>query len=378
MSNEAFPTSVNTRAGHLACQPMTIERGASLHAGWVRGIARRLGSLALAVVLAAMSCAGLVMTSTSAHAEGRIRIAEQFGVVYLLLNIARDQQLIEKEGKKQGVDIQVEWTRLSGGAEINNALLSDAIDVGGAGVGPLLTIWDRTYGKQSVKGVASLGSFPYYLVSNNPKVHSIADLGAQDKIALPAVTVSVQSRVLQMAAAHQWGDAQYLKLDALTMSVPHPDATAAIISGGTEITGHFGNPPFSQQELAANPKAHIILNSYDVLGGPASATVLYATQKFHDANPKTYQAFVAALADAAQFATAHPDQAADIYLKVNQSKLDRALLLKILTSPEVHLSVTPQNTFPLAQFMTRVGAIRNAPRSWQDYFFVNDTIGRGS
>ena len=44
---------------------------------------------------------------------------------------------------------------------VNDALLSGNIEVAGAGVGPLLTIWDRTKGRQNVKGVASLGNFPW-------------------------------------------------------------------------------------------------------------------------------------------------------------------------------------------------------------------------
>ena len=40
---------------------------------------------------------------------------------------------------------------LSGGSAVNDALLSGAVDIAGAGVGPLLTIWDRTRGKQNVK-----------------------------------------------------------------------------------------------------------------------------------------------------------------------------------------------------------------------------------
>ena len=79
-----------------------------------------------------------------------------------------------------------------------------------------------------------------------------------------------------------------------------------IIAGGTEITGHFGNPPFQEQELAENPKARIVLNSYDVLGGPSSSTVLFATEKFRKDNPKTYKAFQLALQEAAEFATANP------------------------------------------------------------------------
>jgi NitT/TauT family transport system substrate-binding protein len=316
--------------------------------------------------------------ATPTYAEGRIRIAEQFGVVYLLLNVAQDQQLIEKQGKKLGVDIKVERLQLSGGSAVNDALLSGAIDIAGAGVGPLLTIWDRTNGRQNVKGVASLGSFPYYLVSTNPKVKSITDLTEKDRIALPAVTVSVQSRILQYAAAKQWGDKEFARLDKFTQTLPHPDAAAAVIAGGTEINGHFGNPPFQEQELAGNPNAHIVLNSYDVLGGPSSATVLYATEKFRNENPKTYRAFTAALAEAAQYVSKNPEGAADTYLRISKSKVDRELILKIIKNPQVNFSVAPQNTYGLAQFLYRVGAIRKQPTSWRDYFFDDPVIANGS
>ncbi|NEJ47716.1 ABC transporter substrate-binding protein, partial [Rhizobium leguminosarum] len=126
--------------------------------------------------------------------------------------------------------------------------------------------------------------------------------------------------VLQFASARLWGDKEFNRLDRLQVAVPHPDAAAAIIKGGTEITGHFGNPPFQEQELAGNPNARIVLNSYDVLGGPASATVLYATEKFRQESPKTYQAFLAGLHDAARFVAANPEKAADIYLKVTGAK----------------------------------------------------------
>jgi sulfonate transport system substrate-binding protein len=321
---------------------------------------------------------GSVAATTPARAEGEIRVAEQFGIVYLLLNVARDQHFVEQEGRKQGLDIKVDWIQLSGGSAVNDALLSGAVDVAAAGVGPLLTIWDRTRGKQNVKGVASLGNLPYYLVSNNPNVKTIADFTEKDRIAVPAVNVSVQSRVLQYAAAKRWGDKDYNRLDKYTQALPHPDAATAIIAGGTEITGHFANPPFQEQELAGNPKAHIVLSSYDVLGGPSSATVLYAIEKFRNNNPKTYRAFVDALADAARFVTANPEAAADIYIRTNQSKIDRDLLIKIIKNPQVQFKVAPQNTFGLAQFMHRVGVIKNEPTSWKDYFFDDPATAAGS
>jgi NitT/TauT family transport system substrate-binding protein len=331
----------------------------------------------LAALLASFLLACALLPST-ARAEGKLRIAEQYGVVYLLLNVAQDQKLIEKQGKARGVDIQVEWTKLSGGSTVNDALLSGAIDVAGAGVGPLLTVWDRTHGRQNVKAVASLGSFPYYLVTNNPNVRTLADFTDKDRIALPAVTVSVQARILQLAAAKQWGDKEFNRLDRLTQALPHPDAAAAVIAGKTEINSHFGSPPFQDQELAQNRNARVVLNSYDVLGGPSSATVLYATEKFRNENPKTYAALVAALAEAAGFIRANPELAADAYLRVNKGGIDRALLVRTIKDPQVQFTIVPQNTWTLAQFLYRIGAIKNQPRSWRDYFFDDPATAQGS
>jgi len=316
--------------------------------------------------------------SGTAQAEGKIRIAEQFGIVYLLLNVAQDQKLIEKHGKKLGVDIDVDWVKLSGGAAINDALLSNSIDVASAGLGPLFTIWDRTAGRQNVRAIASLGNFPYYLVSTNPAVKTIADFSQKDRIALPAVTVSVQARILQMAAAKQWGKAEFKKLDPITQTLPHPDAAAALIAGKTELNAHFGNPPFQEQELAGNPNAKIVLNSYDVLGGPASATVLYATEKYVKENPKTYRAFIDALGEAAQLASTNPEAAADAYLRVNKGNIDRALLIKVIKNPQVQFKVAPQNTLVMGQFLHEVGAIKTKPASWRDYFFVHPALDKGS
>ncbi|WP_017347662.1 ABC transporter substrate-binding protein [Pantoea sp. A4] len=328
------------------------------------------------------TAAGLLLTTLglpfSANAEGQIRIAQQFGIVYLLLNVAQDQHLIEKQGKAEGLDIKVDYRQLSGGAAVNEALLSGSVDVAGAGTGPLFTLWDRTKGRQNVRAITTTGQFPYYLISTDPKVKTIADFTEKDRIAIPAVGVSAQSRTLQMASAQLWGDKNYNRLDKLQVAVPHPDATAAIISNGTEINAHFGNSPFQEQELAANPKAHIVLNSYTVAGGPTTPVVLYTTQKFHDENPRTYRAFVAALDEAAKWSAAHPEEAADAFIRVNNSKIDRNLLIKILKNPEVKFTIEPENTLSMAQFLYRVGAIKNNPQSWKDYFFADPHLVNGS
>jgi NitT/TauT family transport system substrate-binding protein len=62
------------------------------------------------------------------------------------------------------------------------------------------------------------------------------------------VEVSIQALLLQMAATESFGEDQYVSLDPLTVSMNHPQALAALLSG-TEITAHFAAPPFQDQEL---------------------------------------------------------------------------------------------------------------------------------
>ncbi|WAH55711.1 ABC transporter substrate-binding protein [Pseudomonas silvicola] len=336
----------------------------------------RLSKLTTALGLGLSLLAGSLVAPATAQAEGQLRIAEQFGVVYLLLNVVRDQHLVEKYGQKEGLDIKVDWTQLSGGSAVNDALLAGSVDIAGAGVGPLLTVWDRTYGRQNVKAVASLGNFPYLLVTNNPQVKTIADFTAKDRIAVPAVGVSVQSRYLQYASAKLWGDKDYARLDAYSINLPHPDAAASIGSGGTEVTAHFSNPPFQEQEVA-KPGVHVVLDTYDLLG-PNSPTLLFATEKFRNENPKTYHAFMEALAEAADFIQKDKPGAADTYIRVTHAKIDRTELLKIIDNPRFEFTINPKNTYPLAEFMYRVGAIKHKPASWQDYFFVDEKPLQGS
>ncbi|MGL1636444.1 hypothetical protein ACSTI0_00125, partial [Vibrio parahaemolyticus] len=73
----------------------------------------------------------------------------------------------------------------------------------------------------------------------------------------------------------------------------------------------------------------------------------YATERFVAESPKTSRAFVDALAEAAAFVTAEPERAADIYLQAAGSRIDRALLLKVIRNPEVAFQVAPQNTLGL-------------------------------
>lgn len=327
-------------------------------------------------LLAASVAAVSVLLSPAVQAEGKISIAQQFGIGYLILDVVRDQHLIEKHGKEQGLDIKVDWNSISGATAMNEALLAGALDVVSAGVPPMLTIWDRTKGKQNVKAIASLGSMPNYLLTNNPNVKSLKDFTEKDRIAVPAAGVGFQSRTLQIETAKQFGADQYKKFDDISISLAHPDATSALIAGGSEINAHFSSPPFQYQELQS-PNVHKVLSSYDVLGGQATFNVLYTTEKFHDENPKTYKAFYAALAEAEKIIKADKPAAAQTYIRVEQSKLALPLVEKIVADPEIDFTVVPERTFIYAEKLQELGVLKNKAASWKDYFFeeAHDSAG---
>lgn len=319
-------------------------------------------------LLAAALIAGSAVTGSSlpASAEGLIRISEQFGTLYVPFHILRDQKLIEKHGKALGVDVTVEWQKLSGGNAVNDALLSGSIDIASAGIGPFLTVWDRTKG--AVKVIGAFGAQPSYLLTNKDSIRSLKDIGPNDRIATPAAIVSVQGRTLQIASEQAFGEGQQNKLDANQVTLPHPDATAALLSGSTEITAHLSNSPFQEQALK-DPKIHKVWSSYDVLGGPLTPTLAYTTVKFRNENPKTYEAFFLAFKEATEIAGKDRKLAAETYVKIEKSKLDPAFIQQVISNPEVKFTLVPLNTQKFADFLYKTGAIKVKPASWKDYTF---------
>ncbi|MEH2549848.1 ABC-type nitrate/sulfonate/bicarbonate transport system substrate-binding protein [Bradyrhizobium sp. AZCC 2262] len=194
------------------------------------------------------------------------------------------------------------------------------------------------------------------------------DFTKADRIAVPAVVVSQQSRLLQIAAEKEFGEGKHNTLDELTVTLPHPDATAALLSGSATISAHFSNPPFQEQVLQ-NPKIHKVLSSYDIMGGRITPTLLYATSKFRNENPRTFKALVDALTEASQWIEAHKAEAAETYIRVEQSKLDPAFVKSVIDNKDVSFTTIPQGTFKYADFLAKIGAIKNKPASWKDYTF---------
>jgi len=322
--------------------------------------------------LIAVCAAALVALPPPAQAEvTEIKVAEQYGIGYLPLMLMEEQKLIEKHAKANGIpELKVGWAKFAGGNVMNDALLSNSLQFASGGVAPFVTLWGRTRGNLDVKAVAAIDSMPLYLNTRNPNVKALKDFTDKDRIALPAVKVSIQAMTLQMAAEKTFGDGQQGKLDPLTVTLSHPDAQTALLSGQSEVTAHFGSPPFQYQQLK-NPAIHTVLNSYDVLGGPSTFNVVWTTSKFRTENPRIYDAFVKALDEAIAQINADRKAAAETYLRIAKDKDTVQDILAMLNDPAIVFTTTPQNVMKYVDFMLKTGSIKVKPDSWKDLFFPN-------
>jgi NitT/TauT family transport system substrate-binding protein len=328
----------------------------------IEALARRACLLSLTV---------LVALSTTARAElGELKVAKQYGISYLPLMLMEDGKLIEKYAKAAGVDVSVTWATFAGGNVMNDALLSNSLQFASGGVGPLVILWSRTRGNLDVRGVGALNSMPLYLVTRNPDVKTIKDFTDKDRIGMPAVKISVQALALQMAAEQAFGPGQQNRLDPLTVTMAHPDAMQAMLSGQSEVDSHFGSPPYQYQELA-KPGMHQVLNNYDVMGGAVTFNVVWTTDKFRSENPKLYDAFVKALDDAQATINRDKRAAAEAYLRISKDKDTVDNILRMMNDPQIVFTTTPQNVMKYADFMAKTGAIKVKPESWKELFFPN-------
>jgi NitT/TauT family transport system substrate-binding protein len=324
---------------------------------------RRGGVLRLALAVGAALAASLWSAGAEAQVK-TVRLAKQFGISYLPLTIMEDKKLLEEQAKKLGVEVRTEWLQLSAGSPMNEALISGNLDFASGGVGPLLTIWSRTRANLKVKGVAAINSMPIWLTTINPGGKTIKDFTEKDRIALPAVKVSMQAIILQMAAAKEFGEANFQKLDPLTVSLAHPDATSMMLSGRGEVVANFSSSPFQyrqQKQAGIRP----LFSSEDVLGGAVSFNVIATTAKFREENPKLYKSFLSALQEATDFINKDKSAAAEIYLKLSTDKSPKEEIVELMSKPGVRFTTELFGLDKFVAFMAKTGSLRNPPKDWR-------------
>src|SRR5437764_8412852 len=170
-----------------------------------------------------ISCivAAITLIPAPVRAEvSTLRISYGYGILYLPLMVMDREQLIEKRAKAAALgDIKLEWKTFDGGNVINDAMLAGALDIAGIGVPGFLTLWAKAKDSPAlqVRALSGMSSSSMYLMTRNPQVKTLKDFTDRDRIAVPGIKTSLPAVLLHMAASKEFGDANYAKLDPITV-----------------------------------------------------------------------------------------------------------------------------------------------------------------
>jgi NitT/TauT family transport system substrate-binding protein len=174
---------------------------------------------------------------------------------------------------------------------------------------------------------------------------------------------------MQMYAAERYGADEAFRFDRYTVTMTHPDALIALLSGGNQINAHFTSPPFHQREIR-DQRVRTVLDTNDIMGGDTTFTMLSTTARFREASSEAYAAVLAALEEANELIRSDPQAAAEILFAAESAAgFSVEELVEVLRDPEIRFTTTPENVVKYAEFMHDIGSIENRPASWRDMFF---------
>src|SRR6516225_8313912 len=304
-----------------------------------------------------------------ANAEvSEVRIVAQNGSNYLPLFVMQGQQLVEKQLAAKGLaSTTVVWTKLAGPSAIVEAFLAGAVHFSGQGVPSTALIWDRTRNGIGAKAVSAMTASNIWMMTRKPELKSLRDLTDKDRIAVPSIKTSTQALFLWAAAEKEFGEGQWGRLDYITVSLPHPDAMAAVLNPNGEITVHGATPPYSI--VIRSNRLNAIADLYAVEGGAQTGLNLVSTEQFRKANPITYDAVVAAFDEAIVWINADKRRAAQLYLDMSKDKMSLDDLLAILTAPDYIFDRTPRRIGSALKILNKTGTIKTKAQSWKDMYF---------
>lgn len=335
-----------------------------------QGITRRRGLAFLA------AAAATPMMPWVARAQAKtLVLGVQFGLPYLGFLVAESRGLFKQQAQAKGADVTFELKRLSGPTALTEGLLSNTVHIAALGMLPLLIGYNKSRGSYDMGGVSGYWKGTYTIFANDPAIRSVADIRPTDKIAVPGPTSS-QALVLRRAAAKLFGPGEARKFDQQLVSLPHPDAVAALTTGNT-VQVYFATSPYAEV-LAQSPNVHVIGTSREFNPPGMSNGVVAALAATVRDNPKAVAAFLAALDEANRFIPANPEETARIYFAAEPSPLTDAQKLAVIRNNLDEYAIAPNGVIETADFMVKLGQLPQAPARWQDVFFPPINTGAGS
>lgn len=324
---------------------------------------KRRISVTAAIALAAAMLVPAAFPVTAAAADTSVNIAFQYGQAYAPLTIAKEQKLIEQAYEEAtGKTVEVTWTQMSAGADINTGIASGSVQVGFMGLGPAITGCMSGVGYRIF---TNLSGQEHGLMSNREELGSLEDLvNSDEQVALVNIG-SFQHIILAKALDNAGFDAH--ALDANLIAMKHPDGMAALESGS--VACHLTTNPYiyKERENMEESGLHEIEGIPDAWPVDNSFIVGVCSAELCEENPDLYEAVCQACADAIDYINEHGEDAAKITCEFNGTTPEEEL--KYLEAGTY--STETRGVFELATFMAEHDFLDNAPESFADLAYEN-------
>ena len=293
---------------------------------------------AFSMCLSLAGCGG----SSDSGDVAKLTIVQQYGMAYAPLKVIQEKGLIEAN---YDGEVEVNFQTLNSGASINDAFVAGDVDVGLMGVAPAIT--GSLNEGVPYKICTNVSAQPHRLMTNDPSIKTLKDIGEKDQIALVNIG-SIQHILLAMAAKEQLGDAHALDNNIAAMA--HPDGMTALLNGSVKC--QLTTSPFVFKEAEVDGISEVeAIESVWPEGN--SFIVAVASTDLHDNNPELYEAVLAAFNDAIAFMNDEPEAAAEM-LCVDED-VDAATYLEWLSDPACSYSTNLTGVSTMAKFMTDEG-----------------------
>lgn len=321
---------------------------------------KKIIAVALSIV-AVLSMAGCGASNDVSAEKKQISIAYQYGLAYAPVIIAQQQQLIEKHYKElTGEDVEVTWTQMSAGADINTGISSGTVQAGFMGIGPAVTGVTKGVGYKIFTG---LSGQEHGLMTNDSSITSLGDIiGSGKQIALVNIG-SIQHVILAKALVANGYDAH--ALDSNIVAMKHPDGMTALETGN--VTLHLTSNPYIYKEreesgLTELPEVSEVWSAED-----NTFIVGVASESLYAENPKLYEALCLGIKEGIDLVNSDVSAAADITAELDgNTKEDEVKYMQLGGYSE-----ETKGVFELSKFMADNAFIDSAPASFSDLAFDN-------
>ena len=302
------------------------------------------------VVLSMTACSGTGGETTGAK---EISIAYQPSIGYAPLLVMKEQGLIEKA---YSGEITVNWKEMKNGAEINEGLVSGALDIGSMGVPVAIT---GVLAGSPYKIASGLSAQPYSILTNQPAIKTLKDIRPEDQIAV--VNINSQPHILLAMACRQLlGDAR--ALDKNLVKLGNADGYSSIISGA--VNCHMVISPFNFMELrSTDADIHEIPIDSSIWPEANTALVTVVRNSLHD-DPELYNAFITAMDTAMEYISEYPAETAELLSAGYDASADE--ILEWMSDPRSSYSTELRGVMDMANFMVEEGFLENGPASIKD------------